>query len=139
MRERRLGRRASSVHFDAKQRRVVVELSNGLQVAFPIAALPEIAAAPDSDLAQVTLSPSGSGIVWSELDADFSVSGLLAWAAGTHASASALGRVGGSKSSKAKAAAARSNGARGGRPAKRGSVRAAAKHARGPRTRSAAV
>lgn len=132
LRERALGRRAASVHYDGKQRRVVVELTNGIQVAFPLLAFPEIAGAPPSVLERVSLSPSGSGLVWSELDADYSVPGLLAWAAGTQASASALGRSGGTKRSEAKAAAARANGALGGRPSgvKR-KLLSAAKHAHG--------
>lgn len=114
--DRTRGRRASSVRYDPTHRRVVVELTNGLQIAFPLSVFPEVAKAPASVLATVSRSPSGSGIVWKSLDADYSVPGLLAWAAGAHAGASALGRLGGSTRSDAKSAAARANGARGGRP-----------------------
>src|SRR5437867_11886342 len=72
VRERALGRRASSVLYDAKQRRVVVDLTNGLQLAFPVSAFSEIAAAPASELAHVSVRPSGSGLVWPTLDADYS-------------------------------------------------------------------
>ena len=118
-RARREGRRASAVGYDSRNRRVVVDLTNGMQVAFPLALFPEVANAPLHVVKHVSLSPSGSGIEWTELDADYSVPGLLAWAAGAHASASALGRVGGSQRSDDKAAAARANGALGGRPRRR--------------------
>lgn len=110
------GRRASAVEYDARTRRVVVALTNGIQIAFPLVVFPEVANASADELRKVALSPSGSGIEWSALDADYSVPGLLAWAAGTQANASTLGRKGGRTRSAAKSAAARTNGALGGRP-----------------------
>jgi DNA invertase Pin-like site-specific DNA recombinase len=50
---------------------------------------------------------------WEELDTDLSVAGLLAGLFGTRAH---LARQAGSATSPAKAAAARANGAKGGRP-----------------------
>ena len=115
-RDRADGRRASAVAYDPTLRRVIVDLTNGIRISFPLTVFPEVARAPASALKKIVLSPSGSGFEWSALDADYSVPGLLAWAAGTHASARALGGVGGRVRSAAKTMAARANGAHGGRP-----------------------
>jgi hypothetical protein len=53
------------------------------------------------------------------LDVDIYVPGLVGVAFGKRLFAAATGRTGGSRTSKAKAAAARANGAKGGRPRKR--------------------
>lgn len=130
-RARAQGRRASAVMYDGRTRRVLVELTNGIEIAFPLSIFPEIAHAAPAQLRRVVLSPSGSGIAWRDLDADYSVPGLLAWAAGTHANALALGRAGGRARSEAKAAAARANGARGGRPRSKSGATRSARHVAG--------
>ena len=58
---------------------------------------------------------TGTGLHWEALDADLSVPGLLAGLFGTRAF---MARQAGRATSPAKAAAARANGARGGRPRK---------------------
>jgi hypothetical protein len=116
LRAQREGRRAKSVAYDAAARRVVVGLTNGIQVSFPLAVFSAVVNASGEALHRVTLSPSGSGLEWDELDAHYSIPELLAWAAGRNAAAAALGSAGGKVRSEAKAAAARANRARGGRP-----------------------
>ena len=60
------------------------------------------------------------GLHWPRLDADVYVPGLMAGALGSRAwMARELGAQGGRTSTPAKAAAARANGAKGGRPRKR--------------------
>jgi hypothetical protein len=75
-----------------------------------------------ADISAVEVVPSGSALHWEKLDADFSVSGLVAGVFGNKAWMDELrkewGRKGGKTKSEAKAVAARANGARGGRPRK---------------------
>jgi hypothetical protein len=114
-RMRAAGLAATSVRFDAEKRRLVMELSNGNLFGVPVSALPSIAGATDADLASVELL--GETIVHIEsLDADYSVAGLIQNAFGPTLAARALGSSGGRSVSAEKAAAARANGAKGGRP-----------------------
>src|SRR5215510_1909288 len=73
-----------------------------------------------SDVAAVEVVPNGSALRWQKLDTDFSVPGLVASVFGNRAWMHELrdewGRNGSKTKSEAKAAAARANGARGGRP-----------------------
>jgi hypothetical protein len=69
-------------------------------------------------LAQVEILGTGHGLHWEALDVDLSVPGVLAGLFGTRAH---MARHAGQATSPAKAAAARANGARGGRPIKRSS------------------
>ena len=65
-------------------------------------------------------SPAGLGLHWPRFDADVYVPGLMAGALGSRTwMARQLGAQGGRASTPAKAAAARANGAKGGRPRKR--------------------
>ena len=70
-------------------------------------------------LAAVSLSPAGDALLWPALDADVYVPGLVERAFGNRLFAAAAGRRGGQRRTKAKMAAARRNGAKGGRPRKR--------------------
>ena len=72
-----------------------------------------------SKLASVLVSPAGDALSWPALDVDVYVPGLVERAFGTRLFAAATGRRGGRRRSKAKAAAAKANGAKGGRPRKR--------------------
>lgn len=117
--ERKTGLRAESARYDASTGFVMLTLTNGYLFGFPAAGVPGLEKATHKQRAALELSPSGAGVHWDELDADISVPGLLADAIGREASMSALARAGGSVSSDAKAAAARANGAKGGRPRKK--------------------
>jgi hypothetical protein len=116
--ERRLGLRAAEAVYDAARERVVLELTNGVSFAFPVAIVPGLARASAAQRAELTLSPEGDGILWPQLDTDASVPGLIADAFGPGAVAMALGRLGGQAKSEAKANASRANGSLGGRPRK---------------------
>lgn len=117
-RERRAGRRATSAMYDRRSGRVMLELTSGFTFGFPAKAIPALADATPDQLASVTVSPGGSGLHWEELDADLSVAGLLLSAVNRTEKLSELARVAGQSRSPAKAAAARANGAKGGRPRK---------------------
>jgi hypothetical protein len=64
----------------------------------------------------VEVGPAGVGLPWDALDVDLSVVGLARLVLGSSALMRAAGSAGGSARSPAKAAAARKNGLRGGRP-----------------------
>ena len=115
-RENKAGRRATSARYDARTGRVMVELTSGFVFGFPAKAIPALAKATSTQLAQVEVSPAGSGLHWEALDADLSVPALLLASVGHTDKLRELARLAGSSKSVAKAAAARKNGAKGGRP-----------------------
>ena len=109
---------ATAARYDPRKRLVVVELANGASFAFPPALAQGLADARPAQLADVEVSPMGIGLHWPQLDADLTVEGLLAGVFGSRAWMRAHAARAGSATSPAKALAARSNGAKGGRPRK---------------------
>ena len=110
---------AVSAEYDAHQNRLVVGLSNGVVIMVPVHLLEELAEAGAEDLAEIEISPAGLGLHWPRLDADVYVPALMQGVFGTRRwMAALLGAAGGKASTKAKAAAARENGHKGGRPRK---------------------
>jgi Protein of unknown function (DUF2442) len=111
--------RARAVRYDRKTGRVHVDLTNGCSFAFPARHAQGLERASDAALAQVEVLGLGLGLHWEHLDVDLSVPGLLAGLFGTKAyiDRQRAARAGATTSS-AKAAAARRNGAKGGRPRK---------------------
>ena len=107
--------RALSARFDARNGRMIVELTNGCTFAFPPRLVQGLEDAGDSDLSAVEILGAGYGLHWEPLDVDISVPGLLAGIFGTK---SHMARQAGKATSAAKAEAARANGAKGGRPRK---------------------
>jgi hypothetical protein len=111
--------RAKAVRYDRSNRRVVVELTNGCAFAFPATQAEGLETATDDELAEIEILGVGYGLHWEKLDVDLSVPGLLAGMFGTRAYMDRMRAArAGSKLSPAKAAAARQNGLRGGRPRK---------------------
>jgi hypothetical protein len=114
--------RAAAARYDAQSGRVIVDLTNGCTFAFPARALQGLAEATDADLGAVEVIAAGLALHWEPLNADFTVPGLLMGLFGSRSwMAQDQARRAGSAKSPAKAAAARENGRKGGRP--RGSVR----------------
>jgi hypothetical protein len=109
--------RAMAVRYDQPLDRVIVELTNGCTFAFPPRMAQGLQAATEEQLCQVELLGAGSGLHWEALDVDLSIPDLVAGLFGTK---SYLARQAGRATSSAKAAAARANGHRGGRPRKSG-------------------
>lgn len=114
--------RAVSARYDARKARLVVELTNGVVILLPPRLLQGLQDATPAQLARVRLTPLGGGLHWEELDVDLSVAGLATGVLGTRAWMSELARHAGSVTSPRKAAAARENGKRGGRPRSRPSA-----------------
>lgn len=112
--------RAVSAHYDRASGRVVVELSSKIAVSFRPGDAQGLEHAKPADLVEIELSPSGFGIHFPRLDADFYVPALLEGFLGSRKwMAARMGEIGGQSRSKAKKAASRANGKMGGRPAKK--------------------
>ena len=107
--------RAASARYDAALDRVIVDLTNGCTFSFPPRLAQGLETASAAQLADVEILGAGYGLHWEALDADLSVPGLLAGLFGTRAF---MARQAGRATAAAKAAAARANGRKGGRPRK---------------------
>ena len=105
---------AVAAGYDATTGRVTVELSNGTRFEFPAALAQGLEGATPEQLAQVEIM-GGYGLHWEALDVDLLVPELMAGLFGSRAYMAAKA---GRQASPAKAAAARRNGSRGGRPRK---------------------
>jgi hypothetical protein len=121
------GLRAISARYDANSGRVLMETSTGYLFGFPATDVPALKNALPSDLRTVELSPSGSGLHWETLDIDLDVPALIVSVLEQRDKFRELARSAGSVTSERKAAAARANGAKGGRPRTRGFEKAASK------------
>ena len=115
--------RATKAWYDASARRVMLEFRNGHLFGIPIEYLPEVKNASAAELATVEVAGAGNILHWESLDADYSVLALAMRGIGMPPVASELGRRGGRATSRAKAAAARANGRKGGRPRKAASTK----------------
>ncbi|WP_110751410.1 DUF2442 domain-containing protein [Phyllobacterium leguminum] len=107
--------RASAARYDRATGRVTVDLMNGCTYIFPAHLIQDLNGADDDDLEIIEIDGMGFNLHWPRLDADLYVPRLVAGIFGTKAyMASLAGRA----TSPAKAAAARANGLKGGRPRK---------------------
>ena len=108
--------RAVVAHFDSTSGRVVVDLVNGCAYAFPPELVQELRGASSDDLARVEVDGVGFNLHWPKLNLDLYVPALVSGIFGTRAwMASEFARLAGRARSPTKAAAARANGAKGGR------------------------
>nr|WP_206026954.1 DUF2442 domain-containing protein [Jiella endophytica] len=108
-----------TVQYDRASGRIVVEFTNGSAFMVPARALEDLEDAADEDLAEVELLGS-YGLHWEKLNVDFTIPGLMAGIFGTAGFMREVQSKGGRSQSPAKAAAARANGRKGGRPRKTG-------------------
>jgi hypothetical protein len=108
---------AVAARYDRRGSRIVVTLSNGLEMAFPPHLAEGLADAKPGDLAVIEITPAGLGLHWPKLDADLYLPALLQGVFGSPRwMAGLLGKRGGLARTDAKVAAARENGRKGGRP-----------------------
>jgi uncharacterized protein DUF2442 len=111
--------RAVAAYYDRQAGRIVVELSSRVIVSFSPRDAEGLEDAQPSQLSAIEISPAGFGLHFPALDADLYVPGILGGLLGSKRwMASRLGRLGGQSTSRAKKAAARTNGRLGGRPRK---------------------
>ena len=108
--------RAAMAYYDAPKSRLVVEVTNGVNLMLPPKLLQGLKGATAAQLSEVELMPWGTGLHWEALDADFGVAELAAGIFGSKNWMSELARFAGSKTSARKASSSRDNGKRGGRP-----------------------
>jgi hypothetical protein len=105
--------------YDSENDLIELEFAGGSSMTIPRNVVPELQRASASKMESIVVSPAGDALSWPSLDVDVYVPGLVERAFGTRLFAAATGRRGGRRRSKAKAAAAKANGAKGGRPRKR--------------------
>jgi hypothetical protein len=108
--------RAVEAKYMPASRHLRVRLTNGASLSLPVSIIPELRKATPAQLAGIEILPGGDGLHWEALDFTISVPGLVASLFGRSVWMSELGRRGGTRSTLAKAEAARRNGMRGGRP-----------------------
>ena len=110
---------ATAARYDRRRGRVVIDLSNGLSIAFKPQQAQGLEHATPDQLRTIDIAPSGLGLHFPALDADLYLPGLLQGFLGSRRwMAAQLGKAGGRAKSAAKTAAARANGKLGGRPKK---------------------
>ncbi len=110
---------AITAHFNRNSGRVVVGLSNDLDVTFSPGSVQGLENATASQLEPIEITPSGFGLHFPKLDADIYLPALLEGVFGSKRwIAAQLGALGGKSKSASKAAASRNNGRLGGRPKK---------------------
>ena len=111
---------AADASYDRKTGTLRVSLTNGGSFAVPIVLLPELRGLSDHDLGAVEVGAAGVGLRWPRFDIDMSVIGIARAALGSTLLSRVAGSAGGAARTRAKAEAARRNGAKGGRPRKTG-------------------
>lgn len=109
---------AQQVTYDRAKEQLVVELKNEVILLLPRHLIQGLQDATAEQIAALQVGPRGASLHWESLGLSFSLAGLMAGIFGTQAWMQELGRRGGHATSTAKAAAARLNGKKGGRPAK---------------------
>jgi hypothetical protein len=108
--------RAAEAKFLPARHQLHILLTNGASLSLPIGIVQELRAATRAQLSDIEILPGGDGLHWPAIDLTISVPGLIASLFDPSVWMSELGRRGGSRATAAKAAAARRNGLRGGRP-----------------------
>jgi hypothetical protein len=114
---RQSGPHAESAHYDRERDRVIVRLSTGVELGLRPRDVEGLEKASPEELSEIEIEAVGMGLHWPRIDADLYVPALLEGVLGSRRwMARQLGATGGEARSEAKAAAARKNGKKGGRP-----------------------
>lgn len=107
---------AESAWYESEKDLIWIKTTAGTYHGVPSTKLQGLEGASPEQLADIEVSPQGVGLHWPQLDADLTVQGIVFGVYGTKTWMSDLGRKGGQGKSQKKAAAARVNGKKGGRP-----------------------
>lgn len=111
---------AESAHYDRERDRVILRLSTGVELGLRPSDVEGLQKATPEELSVIEIEALGLGLHWPKIDADLYVPALLEGVLGSRQwMAQRLGAAGGKTQSRAKGAAARENGKKGGRPAKK--------------------
>jgi len=98
---------------------IEIQFADGIELRLPRRLVQGLQHATPEQLRRIEIEGHGTGLVWPALGVAHYVPGLVAGLFGTRRWMAAIGRRGGKRRTKAKALAARANGAKGGRPRKR--------------------
>ena len=112
------GLRAQWVRYSISQELLFLTLTHGTVIGLTLPRIPALRRATPRQRAAVELIASGAAVRWEALDVDLSVPALIREAIGEAALRVLFASEGGRSTSDRKAAAARRNGAKGGRPRK---------------------
>jgi hypothetical protein len=115
---RNRGELAASAGYDARTKRLRIELLSGVGISIPVARVEGLADTPASVIRTVRVDGGGYGLHWPSLDLDLAVPDLIAGVFGSRAWMRALARQGGKATTAAKRRASQENGKKGGRPRK---------------------
>jgi hypothetical protein len=114
--------RAASANVNRRKKILTITMVGDLVISVPLArindAFPNAMPLEDPRIGNVRVEDNGSTIEWPELEIDFSVAEMLPEFMGI-ATAKAVARKAASTKSPARAATARKNGSKGGRPRKK--------------------
>lgn len=110
---------AVDVSHDQRRDAIVVTMNNDARLIIPRSLLQGLRDATPRALRGGVVAEQGTVLTWSALDVDFTVMSLLRGVFGGRRWMSELARHAGATTSTAKAAAARRNGRKGGRPSKK--------------------
>ena len=108
--------RVIKAQYQAKKDLVSLYFADGVRISIPRKQLQGLERANRSQLSRMEIVGRGTGLHWPLLDVDHYVLGLLEHRFGTKRWLNEIGRRGGLVKTKAKSAAARRNGLKGGRP-----------------------
>lgn len=95
---------------------IVIRFADGVELRLPRRLVQGLQHATPEQLRRIEIEEPGTGLVWPTLGVAHYVPGLVAGVFGTRQWMAEIGRRGGARRTKAKALAARANGAKGGRP-----------------------
>jgi hypothetical protein len=109
-------RPASKLEFSRDGKRITLHFPDKFVLGFPSSLIKELGNATPAQVRSGRLTDSGDAIHWDDLDAHYTVMGLLLGRFGSREWMREIAKKGGSKTSLAKRTAARINGAKGGRP-----------------------
>lgn len=113
------GVRATALRYMAEPKALLVLFADASAVALPVRNYPELKALSVAQLKRVVLGMGGSALCLDEEDLHVSIAGLVAASAPLRRMAVTVAAArSGARTSQAKAAAARENGLKGGRPRK---------------------
>jgi hypothetical protein len=97
---------------------IEITFSNQTRFAFPAHLGQGLTGASPEELADIEITPSGTGLHWETLDADLYIPALLEGTFGSRQWMTELAKKGGAAKSPAKTQSSRQNGKKGGRPRK---------------------
>jgi Protein of unknown function (DUF2442) len=109
---------AIAANYQSETGLIEIIFSNETRFAFPAHLGQGLEGATPEALADIEITPSGTGLHWESIDADLYIPALLEGIFGSRQWMTALARKGGAAKSPAKSQASRQNGKKGGRPRK---------------------